>query len=98
MCAHHVLRITHYYYGFIGVAIAWQVAFLVIAGDPKRYRPLMPATLIEKYGYGIAVFVLFWQGLLAPTMLVLGIINTVLGTLFAIAYKKSKGLKQEILW
>ena len=77
-----------YYYGFIGVDLAWQVAFLLIAGDPKRYRPLMLATLIEKYSYGLAVFVLFWQGRLAMTMLVFGIIDIVLGTLFAIAYKK----------
>ena len=35
--------ITHpeYFYGFIGVAVAWQVAFLVIARDPVRFRPLM---------------------------------------------------------
>ena len=35
--------ITHpeYYYGFIGVGLAWQVAFLLISGDPVRFRPLM---------------------------------------------------------
>ncbi len=77
-----------YYYGFIGVALAWQVAFLVIARDPQRYRPLMLATVIEKYSYGIAVFTLFWQGRLAMAILVVGLIDTVLGTLFAIAYKK----------
>ena len=29
--------ITHpeYYYGFIGVGVAWQIAFLVIASDPR---------------------------------------------------------------
>ena len=37
-----------YYYGFIGVAIAWQIGFLIISGDPKRYRLLMIATVIEK--------------------------------------------------
>lgn len=53
--------ITHpeYFYGFLGVAIAWQVAFLVIASDPKRYRPLMLVALLEKVGYGAAVVVLF---------------------------------------
>ncbi len=31
--------ITHpeFYYGFYGVALAWQVAFLVIATDPVRF-------------------------------------------------------------
>src|SRR5262249_29225926 len=37
--------ITHpeFYYGFFGVALAWQVAFLIIARDPERFRPLILA-------------------------------------------------------
>jgi hypothetical protein len=37
--------ITHseFYYGFVGFAMTWQVAFLIIRRDPKRYRPLMPS-------------------------------------------------------
>src|SRR4051812_27729273 len=32
--------VTHseFYYGFIGVAVAWQVAFFVIGRDPIRFR------------------------------------------------------------
>lgn len=48
----------------------------------------MLASVIEKYSYGIALFALFGQGRLAMTILILGIIDTVLGTLFVIAYKK----------
>ena len=35
--------ITHpeYFYGFAGVTLAWQVAFLIIGQDPVRYRWLM---------------------------------------------------------
>ena len=35
--------ITHpeYFYGFVGVALAWQVAFLLISREPVRLRPLM---------------------------------------------------------
>jgi hypothetical protein len=29
------------YHGFLSVAMAWQVAFLVIASDPVRFRPMM---------------------------------------------------------
>jgi hypothetical protein len=34
--------ITHpeFYYGFVGIATAWQVAFVIIGRDPERYRPL----------------------------------------------------------
>ena len=42
--------ITHpeYYYGFIGVGVAWQVAFLLIARNPGGLRPLMiPAILVK---------------------------------------------------
>jgi len=77
-----------YYYGFIGVAIAWQIGFLIISRDPKRYRPMMIAAVIEKYSYCIAVSILFWQGRIASMILITGLIDIVLGTLFAISYKK----------
>ena len=53
--------ITHpeYYYGFIGVAVAWQIAFFVLAKDPLRYRPMMIPAMIEKASFGIAVGLLF---------------------------------------
>jgi hypothetical protein len=42
--------ITHpeYYYGFIGVAVAWQLVFLVMSRDPIRYRALMIPSMVEK--------------------------------------------------
>ena len=78
-----------YYYGFIGVAVAWQIAFLIISTDPKRYRPLMIATLIEKYSYAFAVVVLYAQSRVADPVLATGLIDLILGTLFVIACKKS---------
>jgi len=77
-----------YYYGFIGVAVAWQIGFLIISKEPKRYGPLMIATVIEKYSYGVAVLVLYGQGRLAGPILVTGLIDLILGALFAVAYKK----------
>jgi len=46
--------ITHpgFYYGFVGVALAWQVAFAVIARDPARLRPMMIPSMVEKFTYG----------------------------------------------
>jgi hypothetical protein len=42
--------ITHpdFYYGFVGAALAWQVAFLVIATNPARYRWMMVPAVLEK--------------------------------------------------
>ena len=77
-----------YYYGFIGVTIAWQIAFLIISRDPKRYRLIMIASVIEKYSYGIAMAILYLQDRVAVAILSTGIIDIILGTLFLIAYKK----------
>src|ERR1700737_3013346 len=52
--------ITHpgFFYGFVGTALAWQIAFFFIASDPVRYRPLMIPSTFEKFSYGAAVVVL----------------------------------------
>jgi hypothetical protein len=46
--------ITHaeHFYGFIGVAFAWQVLFIVIARDPVRYRPVMLVATSQKGRHG----------------------------------------------
>src|SRR6185312_16873868 len=56
----HPPVITHpeYFYGFIGVALAWQILFLIIASDPVRYRGVMPASVIEKFAFVLAVYAL----------------------------------------
>ena len=48
--------ITHpeYFYGFIGVTIAWQFAFLVISRDPIRYRALMPVAVVVASNFAVA--------------------------------------------
>jgi hypothetical protein len=53
--------ITHpeFYYGFLGVAVAWQVAFLVLATDPKRYRLMIIPAILEKASFAIAVIILY---------------------------------------
>jgi hypothetical protein len=50
-----------FYYGFVGVTLAWQVMFLVIALDPVRYRLAMLPAMLEKAGFAIAVPVLYAQ-------------------------------------
>jgi hypothetical protein len=81
--------ITHpeFYYGFVGVALAWQVAFIVIALDPMRFRPMMIPAVIEKFSYAIACGVLFAQGRLAPAMTVAASVDLTLGLLFVVAFR-----------
>ncbi len=73
-------------HGFFLVALAWQVAFLLIATDPVRYRPLMLAAMLEKFPFTLAVLALYANGQVPQTMLVLGLIDGILGVLFSIAY------------
>ncbi|HJT67245.1 MAG TPA: hypothetical protein VJ749_12375 [Pyrinomonadaceae bacterium] len=85
--------ITHpeYYYGFVGVAVAWQLAFLVMSRNPVRYRPLMPVAVIEKASFFIPAVVLYAQHRLSSFMLGAGTIDGLLGVLFVISYLKTKG-------
>lgn len=86
--------ITHpdTYYGFIGVTLAWQVAFLVIASNPLRLRPLMLPAMLEKAIYGITMLVLFAQARVAPPVVGLAMIDfLVWGGLFLVAYLKTGG-------
>lgn len=83
--------ITHpeYFYGFIGIAVAWQFVFLVISRDPIRYRPLMPVAVVEKIAFGFPVIALYLTGRLSSQMLGAGILDLILGVLFVIAYKRT---------
>jgi hypothetical protein len=85
--------ITHpeYYYGFVGVAVAWQILFLFLATDPKRYRPMIIPAVLEKATFGIAVVFLFIQSRIPFLVLVVGIPDLILGVLFVVAYLKTSG-------
>ncbi|HEY7641080.1 MAG TPA: hypothetical protein VH814_15240 [Steroidobacteraceae bacterium] len=80
--------ITHaeFFYGFVGVTVAWQLVFLVIARDPVRHRPLMLVSVLEKLAFGVPALILFAQQRLAASTLVFGCIDFVLGALFVLAF------------
>jgi hypothetical protein len=83
--------ITHpeYFYGFICVAVAWQVLFLVLSRDPVRYRPMMIPAMLEKIGFPIAVLVLYLQGRVSPPIFIPAGLDLVLLVLFIAAYRKT---------
>jgi hypothetical protein len=80
--------ITHpeYFYGFIGVALAWQLAFLLIARDVRRYRLFMLPAVVEKLTWGFATIALFAQGRLAIFVLGFGLIDLLLAAFFLYAF------------
>jgi len=82
--------ITHpeYFYGFVGVGVAWQVAFLVVASDPVRLRPIMLPAVLEKATFGLAAVALFaWDRVPLP-LLVFGLIDLAWGVLFLVAWRR----------
>jgi hypothetical protein len=87
--------ITHpgFYYGFVSVGLAFQVAFIVIARDPLRLRPMMIPSVLEKFGYGATLLVLYLQNFLHPQDLALGGIDLLFGVLFLAAFFKTANSK-----
>ena len=78
-----------YYYGFLGVAAAWQVLFLLLSRDPARYRAMMLPSVLEKVSFGAAAAVLFLQGRVAPALLPFAAIDLTFAALFLAAYLKT---------
>jgi hypothetical protein len=83
--------ITHpdFYYGFIAVALAWQIAFLVIGTDPVRYRLMMVPAMLEKFGYVATLAWLYALGSLEAGQFAVAGPDLVLGMLFAGAFLKT---------
>jgi uncharacterized membrane protein YccC len=83
--------ITHpgFFYGFVGAALAWQIVFMLIARDPSRHRPLMIPSVVEKLSYSVAVLVLIQQGRMHKSDMVFGVVDSLLGILFVLAYLRT---------
>lgn len=84
--------ITHpeYFYGFLGVALAWQVLFLVLSRDPVRYRAMILPSIIEKVSWGIALIVLLAQHRLPLSAFAIGSVDWIFAFLFLAAYFTTK--------
>ncbi|MGI4815478.1 MAG: hypothetical protein ACRYG5_09480 [Janthinobacterium lividum] len=88
--------ITHpeYFYGFIGVALMWQVLFVMIARDPRRYRSVMLVAVLEKLAFALPAIVLYSSGRLAQNTMLFGLIDLVFAILFIASYR-SVGRRQD---
>lgn len=75
-----------FYYGFIGVASAWQLAFLLIAHDPVRYRLVILPGIVEKLGFGVAALLLYSQDRIAPLLAAGGALDLAMAAAFAWAF------------
>lgn len=78
-----------FYYGFLGVGLAWQVLFFILAADPLRYRVMMIPAMLEKIGYGAACFCLFFAGRADSSVLLGGAVDWLFVALFCWAYMQT---------
>ena len=78
-----------FYYGFAGVALAWQIAFLVIGSDPSRFRWMMIPSMAEKLIFGLTMGILYAEGRITFADLVVVFPDLVLCALFAVAFAKT---------
>jgi hypothetical protein len=84
--------LTHpeYFYGFVGVALAWQFVFLLVSGDPARFRPLMLPAIFEKLAFGVPSFILIAKGWTPPVVSVPAAIDLLLASLFLASFLKTR--------
>lgn len=87
--------ITHpdLYYGFTAVTLVWQIAFLMIATNPARYRLLMLAAMLEKFSYVATIAVLYLKGQIQAGQLIVIPPDLTLGILFVAAFVKTPSWK-----
>ena len=79
-----------FFYGFLSVAMAWQIAFLVIGSDPARFRPLMIPSMIEKAGFIVTLAVLYGRARIPALDASAGIPDLVLCVLFGAAFVRTR--------
>jgi hypothetical protein len=83
--------ITHpaFYYGFAGLALVWQLTFILIARDPIRLRPIMIPAMLEKLVWSVPVILLVAQRRMRSSDLLFASIDLSIGALFLIAYLRT---------
>src|SRR5215510_11123942 len=75
-----------FFYGFIAVAMAWQIAFIVIGSNPLRYRMFMIPAMIEKFGYVSLLFLLYGRSRIPAIDVQPAIPDGLIGILFVVSF------------
>ena len=83
---------TEAFYGFIGGALAFQVVYWTIGGDPLRYRTLMPIGAVAKLSFAIPALTLFALGRLDAATAVPVSIDVLLAAGFFYAWRRLRPL------
>ena len=78
------------YYGFVSTALAFQLVYWTIGGDPARYRPLMPVAATAKLAFLLPVLLLFAQGRAGLGTLIFAGIDGLLAVGFLAAWRATR--------
>ncbi|MEM8917919.1 MAG: hypothetical protein AAGE37_03585 [Pseudomonadota bacterium] len=85
-----------FYYGFHGLALVFQLIFIMIAMDPLRYRSLIPIAILEKASFFVPSLILWTQGRLVMGGPFIGaMIDGLLMLLFVLAWWLMRSVGQE---
>lgn len=79
-----------FFYGFLVIAAAWQIAFLAIGTNPVRFRLLMIPATIEKLGYVSMLILMRGQSRISALDAQPAWPDLVLGLLFVAAFVKTR--------
>jgi hypothetical protein len=82
------------YYGFIGVAWAWQWVYLLIGRDRVRYRPIMPIGAMGKLIFVVITFGLAAAGRTPWNVALITASDLVIAILFLIAWRMTPNMPQ----
>jgi cytochrome b len=80
----------HFFYGFLSVGMAWQIAFLVIGSNPARFRPLMIPSILEKLGYVGTLAALYSNARISATDAQAAVPDLLLAILFIVAFATTR--------
>ena len=80
------MEYPHFFYGFLNVAMAWQIAFLIIGSNPVRFRPLMIPSMLEKLSYVATLAILYANHRIGLEDAQAAVPDLLLGILFVIAF------------
>jgi hypothetical protein len=75
-----------YYYGFLGVVLAFQFLYLLIASNPTRFRPMMLVGVVGKGSFVVTVVALYVQQRVSPWWLGFAAFDATCLVLFVVAY------------
>lgn len=72
---------------FAFTALAFQIVFWIVGGDPVRYRPVMLAGVTEKLAFGVPALWFAASGRAEAPVAIFASIDLVLGAGFLLAWR-----------